>query len=195
MGENANNDVNVVNGTDAGSPEGAPARAELSVEEKYAELLAENKRLKRATDKATSEAADYKKQLMASKSDSERAAMEKAERDAALMEELQALRKESAVNKYAKSFLALGYTEKQANAAAEAQYSGDTDELFRIQREYQTEYEKRVKADLMKSMPAPNIGNDDTITITQAQFDAMGYNDRLKLFNEHPTVYAKLAGH
>ena len=192
MEENSNVNVNGSN-IDAGNGTDAPAKAELSVEEKYAELLAENKRLKRATDKATGEAAEYKKQLMASKSESERAAMEKAERDAAMMEELQALRKESAVNKYAKSFLALGYSEKQATAAAEAQYAGEFEELFRIQREYQSEYEKCVKAELMKSMPAPNIGNDDTITITQAQFDAMGYMDRLKLFNEHPTVYNKLA--
>lgn len=172
---------------------GAPAQTELSVEERLAELLAENKRLKRASDKASSEAADYKKQLMASKSDSERAAMEKAERDAKLQEELQALRKESAVNRFAKSFMGLGYSEKNAMLAAEAQYGGDYDELNRLQAEHQSNMEKKIRAELMKSMPAPSIGNDDTITVTQAQFDSMTYTERLNLYRDHPTVYAKLA--
>lgn len=195
MGEE-NTNTNATVGTEAqaqSSQDSTKAQAELSVEERLAELLAENKRLKRASDKASSEAADYKKQLMASKSDSERAAMEKAERDAALQEELQALRKESAVNRFAKSFMGLGYSEKNAMAAAEAQYSGDYDELNRLQADHQANMEKKIRAELMKSMPAPSIGNDDSITVTQAQFDNMGYAERVKLFNEHPTVYAKLA--
>ena len=191
MGEEANINTNAT--TETGTPAETQQKDNMSTEDRLAELLAENKRLKRASDKATSEAASYKKQLMDSKSESERAAMEKAERDAAMREELETLRKESAINKYAKSFVALGYSEKQAMLAAEAQYTGDTDTLFHIQQEHQTEYEKRIKADLMKSMPVPSIGNDDGITITQKQFDEMDYMDRVKLFNEHPDVYAKLA--
>ena len=94
--------------------------ATKTAEEMYAELLAENKRMKKAFDKASSEAADYKKQLMATKSDAEKLSIEKAERDAALKEELEMLRKESKVNKYAKSFMACGYTEEMATKAAEA---------------------------------------------------------------------------
>ena len=185
----------ITNGTATPSePEvGAPAQAELSVEERLAELLAENKRLKRASDKASSEAADYKKQLMASKSDSERAAMEKAERDAKLQEELQTLRKTVAISNFAKSYMGLGYGEKNAMLAAEAQYGGDYDELNRLQAEHQSNLEKKIRAELMKSMPAPSIGNDDTITVTQAQFDSMTYTERLNLYRDHPTVYAKLA--
>ena len=171
----------------------APAQTEPSVEERLAQLMAENKRLKRASDKATSEAADYKKQLMASKSDSERAAMEKAERDAKMMEELEALRKESAINKFAKNYIGLGYPEKQAMQAAEAQFMGDYEALNILQKQHQEEIEKRIKADLMKSMPSPSVGNDDSITVTQDQFDKMTYQEQLKLFREHPTVYAKLA--
>ena len=75
---NENGNENIVN------PD-APVQADASVEERLAQLMAENKRLKRASDKAASEAADYKKQLMASKTDSERVAMEKAEKDAQMM--------------------------------------------------------------------------------------------------------------
>ena len=179
------------NGTDNPTPEAK--EPEKTLEERFAELMAENMRLKKASDKATSEAANYKRELMASKTDAEKVAMEKAERDAAMREELETLRKESAINKFAKNFISLGYSDKQAMLAAEAQYGGDYDELNRLQMEHQSNLEKRIKADLMKSMPAPSIGNDDSITITQKQFDEMSYKERLQLFNEHPTVYARLA--
>ena len=169
-----------------------PKAETKTAEELYAELLAENKRMKKAFDKASGEAAEYKRQLMATKSDAEKLSMEKAERDAALKEELEALRKESKVNKFAKSFMACGYSEEMATKAAEAQYSGDTDELFRLQKLHSDNMAKQIRADIMKSMPVPATGNDDDVHITQEQFDNMSYREQLELFEKHPTVYEKL---
>lgn len=166
-----------------------PKAETKTAEEMYAELLAENKRMKKAFDKASSEAADYKKQLMATKSDAEKLSMEKAERDAALKEELEALRKESKVNKFAKSFMACGYTEEMATKAAEAQYSGDTDELFRIQKAHNENMAKQIRADIMKTMPVPATGNDDDIHLTQEQFDKMSYLELKDLYEKHPAIY------
>ena len=167
--------------------------ATKTAEEMYAELLAENKRMKKAFDKASREAADYKKQLMATKSDAEKLSIEKAERDAALKEELEMLRKESKVNKYAKSFMACGYTEEMATKAAEAQYSGDTDELFRIQKLHTDNMAKQIRADIMKSMPAPATGNDDEVHLTQEQFDKMSYLELKDLYEKHPEIYKRFA--
>ena len=163
-----------------------------TAEELYAELLAENKRMKKAVDKATADASDWKKKFLATQSESEKLSMEKAERDAALKEELEMLRKESKVNKFAKSFMACGYTEEMATKAAEAQYSGDTDELFRLQKLHSDNMAKQIRADIMKSMPVPATGNDDDVHITQEQFDNMSYREQLELFEKHPTVYEKL---
>ena len=179
--------------TETTEPKAEEPKAETkTAEELYAELLAENKRMKKAFDKASGEAAEYKRQLMATKSDAEKLSMEKAERDAALKEELEALRKESKVNKYAKSFMACGYSEEMATKAAEAQYSGDTDELFRLQKLHSENMAKQIRADIMKSMPVPATGNDDDVHITQEQFDNMSYREQLELFEKHPTVYEKL---
>ena len=167
--------------------------ATKTAEEMYAELLAENKRMKKAFDKASSEAADYKKQLMATKSDAEKLSIEKAERDAALKEELEMLRRESKVNKYAKSFMACGYTEEMATKAAEAQYSGDTDELFRIQKLHTENMAKQIRAEIMKSMPAPATGNDDAPHITQEQFDKMTIREQTEIYEKYPALYEKLA--
>jgi DNA repair exonuclease SbcCD ATPase subunit len=55
--------------------------------------------------------------------------------------------------------------------------------------------EKAVKEELLKSTPTPPAGGSggDT-TITKEQFDAMGYSERLKLFNEQPELYKQFIG-
>jgi len=169
-----------------------PKAETKTAEEMYAELLADNKRMKKAIDKATADASEWKKKYMATQSESEKLSMEKAERDAALKEELEALRKESKVNKFAKSFMACGYTQGVGTKAGERQDSGDTDELFRLQKLHSDNMAKQIRADIMKSMPVPATGNDDGVHITQEQFDNMSYREQLELFEKHPTVYEKL---
>lgn len=182
-----------VDETKGNEPKADEPKAETkTAEEMYAELLADNKRMKKAVDKATADASEWKKKFLATQSESEKMSMEKAERDAALKEELEALRKESKVNKYAKSFMACGYSEEMATKAAEAQYSGDTDELFRLQKLHSDNMAKQIRADIMKSMPVPATGNDDGVHITQEQFDKMTYMEQLDLFEKHPSVYEKL---
>ena len=195
MDENIKTTVDEGAKTASNSAADATPKQTKTAEEMYAELLAENKRVKKAFDKASSEAADYKKQLMATKTESEKLSMEKAERDAALKEELEALRRESKVNKYAKSFMSVGYSEEMATKAAEAQFDGDTDELFRIQKLYANETEKRIRAEIMKTMPTPATGNDDSIQLTQKQFDEMTYREQLDLFEKHPSVYERFTKH
>ncbi len=168
-----------------------PKAETKSAEEMYAELLAENKRLKKAVDKSASDASGWKKKYMDTQSESEKLSMEKAERDAALREELEMLRKESQVNKLAKSFMGMGYPEDMASKAAEAQFSGDADELLRIQKQHIDNLEKKIRAELMKKMPVPATGNDDEIHLTQEQFDAMSYREQLELYEKHPSVYEK----
>lgn len=162
---------------------------EVSVQEQLAELLAENKRLKKSVDKASSEAASYKKQFMATKTEQEQAAMEKAEQAAAMKEELESLRKENTVNKYVNSYLTLGYSEKLAKQAAEAQYENDVETLFSIQKTVQDEFEKSVRSKILKEMPAPTGGNDEGFHISEKEFNGLSYRERVKLKREHPEAY------
>lgn len=187
--------TNVAEDATTAATDGEPVKQTRTAEEQIAELLAETKRLKKAVDKSSADASSWKKKYMETQSESEKLSMEKAERDAALKEELEALRRESKVNKYAKSFMSIGYSEEMATKAAEAQFDGDTDELFRIQKIYASETEKRIRADIMKSMPVPSTSNDDSIQLTQEQFDAMTYREQLDLFENHPSVYEKFTKH
>lgn len=164
-------------------------KKEVSVQDQLAELLAENKRLKKSVDKASSEAASYKKQFMATKTEQEQAAMEKAEQAAAMKEELESLRKENTVNKYVNSYLTLGYSEKLAKQAAEAQYENDVETLFAIQKTVQDEFEKSVRSKILKEMPAPTGGNDEGFHISKQDFNGLSYRERVELKREHPEAY------
>lgn len=114
-------------------------------------------------DKATSEAADYKKKWKAASSDQEQKAIEDAEKQAAIEEELKALRRSNKVSEYEKQHLALKYDEKDAKEIAEALYDGDMDTVFRLQKKHEEALQKSIKADLMKQMPTPPSGNQTTV--------------------------------
>lgn len=131
-------------------------------DEIIASLRLENAKLKRATDKATSEASEYKKKLRDKQSVEEIEAQEKAEREAQRDEEIKQLRKENEVNKLEKTFLGLGYySEEQAHKSAVAQYDGDMETVFAIQREVQEKIKNDVKAEIIANNPEINSGEGE----------------------------------
>ena len=134
---------------------------DVSLAEQVAQLKVQNAKLKKANDKATSEAASYKKQLREKQTAEEIALQEKAEKEAEREEQFQKLLRENTITKFEKNFLALGYPADLAAKAAAAQCDNDTDELFSIQQTFIEEKEKTMKADWMKSMPKPPAGNSD----------------------------------
>jgi len=144
-------------------PEPTP-EPELSAEEQMQQIRIDNARLKKAMDKAASEAASYKKQLNAKMSADEVALQEKAEQEAEREEKFNQLVKENTVNKLAKNYMKLGYPEDKATEAATAQHEGDTEKLFKIQGEIQQLLVKQKEAEWIKSRPqvSSGVGEDDT---------------------------------
>lgn len=132
-----------------------------SVEEQLQQALIENAKLKKEKDRASTEAADYKKKYNATLTDAQKAAQEKATKEAEREEKYNQLLKENTVNKLEKKFLALGYPEEKANQAAIAQYDNDTDTLFKIQGEMQQAAVKKAEAEWLKNRPAVNTGAGD----------------------------------
>ena len=77
----------------------APAHdPEQSAEDRIQELMTENAKLKKAQEKAASEAADYKKKYNATLSEKEKASLEKAEKEAEREERYQKLLRENEIN-------------------------------------------------------------------------------------------------
>lgn len=141
---------------DSGKDEPQP-----SIEEQMQQLRIENAKLKKAQEKAATDAADWKKKYNATLSDAEKLAQEKADKEAEKDAELARLRKESAVSKYEKNFLTLGYSQELAKKAAEAQFDGDTDTLFLVQSQAQEAIVKAKEAEWYKNRPEINTGAED----------------------------------
>ena len=177
------------------SPEPTPTseptpEPQLSTEEQLQQALVEVEKLKRAQEKAASDAADWKKKYNATLTDAQKAAQEKAEKEAERQEQFDKLLKENTVNKLSKNFLKLGYPEDKAEEAANAQYDGDTETLFRIQSEVQESLIKQKEAEWLKSRPMVTTGvGDEKANVTKEQFDRMGYSQRVEFKQKYPETY------
>lgn len=114
-------------------------------------------------DRANTEAADYKKKWRGALSEAEQKAQDEKEKQSAMENELNQLRKESKIAAYEKSYLGLGYDEKSAKEVAEAMFDGDMDTVFAIQKKFQDNKERSIKAELMKNMSMAPSGNQVTV--------------------------------
>lgn len=144
--------------------------ADMSPEEKLAALegyefespksedASEVQRLKAALDKASSEAAGYKKQLRAKQSDDEAKAQQEAEAREAMQQELESLRKDKAIGTYQAKFLGLGYSAEDAKKAAEALQAGDFDSVFATQEKFIDAAKKEAVAGSLKQQPGLTPG-------------------------------------
>jgi len=177
------------------APEPAPTptpdpEPELSEAEQMQQMRVEMAKLKKAQEKAASEAADYKKKYNATLSESEQKKQEEAEKQAERDEEFEKLKKENTVTKYEKNYLTLGYPQELATKAANAQYDNDTDALFKIQSDFQSILKKNMEAEWLKSRPVPMVGaGEEKTTVTKEQFSKMGYAKRVEFKQKYPETY------
>lgn len=159
-GDNAEDELNDISDDDVELEENSDADSPKLAEENAA-LKVQIAKMKKAMDKTASDTARYKKQLREKQTAEEIALQEKAEKEAEREEAYQKLLKENTVTKYEKNFLALGYSEELATRAANAQYDGDTEELFKIQQDFQSALLKQKEAEWAKSRPNPQAGNGE----------------------------------
>lgn len=137
----------------------------MTAEEKVDALLkldlpdnsAELARMKSALDKATSEAADYKKQLKGKLTEDEAAAAEREAKWAEMEAKLKQLELEKLESTYKASYLAMkGYDEKLAEDTAKALAAGDMEKVFANQQKASAAYEKQLRSELVKQDPKPD---------------------------------------
>lgn len=143
---------------------------------------------KELLDKATSEAAGYKKQLREKLSEDEKAKEERDEQFKALTEEVEALRTEKAIDSAAKRWMSLGYDEKLATETAKAMVSGDTEKVFANHAKFIAEKEKSLKAELLKDTPTPPAG-EGSKGMTKEAFRKLTLAEKAKFAEEQPEQY------
>ncbi len=169
----------------------------MTAEEKLAALealeLPDVDKMKSALDKATSEAAGFKKQLRERMTEDEAAKAKAAEDMASIMAELDRYRAKDAINEYTVQFLGLGYDEKLAKSTAEALHKGDMSVMFKNHALFVAEREKSMKAELLKNTPTPPAGEGDKGTSKEA-FQKMTLAEKQKFATENPEAYKEFYG-
>ena len=142
-------------------------------------------------DKKASEAAEFSRQLKAKMTDEEAAKAKAAEEREAIMEELEALRKDKAISEYTTQFMSIGYDEALAKSTATALHGGDMQTMFKNHAAFTVAREKALKAELLKGTPTPPAG-DGKKTITRDDFKKMSLIEKQKFATENPEQYKQI---
>ena len=114
--------------------------------------------LKAAMDKATSEAAGYRRQLREKQTDEERAKLESEETLKALQAELAEFKQREQISTAKAAFLGGGFDEKTADIAANAFISGDLEKISTALKTFKETIEAGAKSALMAGTPRPEGG-------------------------------------
>lgn len=176
--------------TEKVEPPKTSINAEADVQAQLQQLMLENAKLKRATDKATSEASEFKKKWRASLSEVEQASLEKAEREAEREEQFNALLRENNINKAEKTYLALGYTSDEASRMAVAEVDNDFDSRTKIMAEVDARKKKEYEAEWINNRPSVNAGvGGEKAPITKEEFERLGYKDIVDFKSKYPETY------
>ena len=171
----------------------AEIEAALADIEFPADQSAEVERLKNALSKSNSENAEWKKKHREALSEEERKAQETADLIKQLKDQNTELLRESAVSKHKAKFLSMGYEESLAGEAAVAMADGDMEKLFSFQQKHQEAFEKKIRADALKSTPKPVPDKADG-AMTLDKFKKMSAQERLEFSEKNPDEYKTLYG-
>ena len=198
MEENKNTDVTpVVEGQDVQPKQEEKPVEPVETDKKHSEedvqkLMTELAKARRDRDKASSEAAEFKKKYRESLSEVEQANMEKAEREAAREEEFKALKREVEINRLEKTYLAMGWTADEASRMATAEADGDMDAKLKVMTEAQERQKKDLEKNILASYGNVNVGASGSSTVTPEQFEKMSIAERSNLFRENKAEYDRL---
>lgn len=119
----------------------------------------ETLKLKEAFNKASSEVAEYKRQLRAKETAEETAKREAAEREKSIMEELNQLRRERTASTYTAKYMEIGYDAETARALADTLPDGLGDEFFTRQKSFLEDTIQKTKAQVLNQQPQPTAGS------------------------------------
>lgn len=116
-------------------------------------------KLKEALNKASSQAADYKRQLHEKMTADELAKAQREEAEKALREELATLRRERTTSTYTAKYMGIGYDADTAKALAETLPDGLDDSFFDKQKSFLDNTIQQTKAQLLSQQPQPTAGS------------------------------------
>mgnify|MGYP002521640029 CR=1 FL=1 len=185
----------ITNGADVTTTNKAEVQTNPDVATLQAELekfRIENEKLRAAQTNASADASKYKRELASRMTEQEKAAAETKELIETLKAENEALKRSQALAENEAGFIGAGFDGETAKKAAEAFFDKDFKAFIKTLGDFITAHDKALNADAIRNTPKPGTGNTGAPSITQEQFDKMGYSERLKIYNEQPELYKTL---
>lgn len=146
---------------------------------------------KKLFDKTASELASLKKQNRELLSTEERIKKEQEDEFNEMKLKLEALENEKKIGEITAQFLSLGYDNQLAKDTAEAVINGDNETVFKNQKAHQDAMQKRIKMELAKGTPEPQIKNDQK-TMTLDKLRSMDIRERMAFQRSNPEEYKAL---
>lgn len=146
----------------------------MSAEEKLAVLesldindgASEIENYKKMINKASSEAAEWKRKHNALLTEEEQAKVARDTEFQAMKDRVDTLEKEKTIATYNASFASMGYKPEMATKIAEALADGKMNEVFAYMKQHGDNKEKELRAEILKSTPTPSTagGVDKPLT-------------------------------
>ena len=167
-------------------------KEEKKPEPSQQDLLKEIAKLKRERDKASSEAADFKKKWKSTLTEKETLDEEKAEREAEREAKFAEMERTIKINDLAENYMEEGYSKDLAKKMAVAEVDGDTETQHQIRLQQKANERKEWEKEFYKNRPQINAGTGDGKSYSKEQFEAMTMIERTKLRRENPAEYDRL---
>ena len=142
-------------------------------------------KLKAAVDKASSEAADYKKQLNAKLSDEELKQQETAATMQAMQEKLAEYEQREKLSTAKAAFLGGGFDEATAAAAAGAFIAGDIEKMSAAVKKFRETIVASAKSELMGNAPKPDGGSGAKVRTKEDILKIADYSEMQAAIEEY----------
>lgn len=146
----------------------------MSAEEKVNALLdyeyeapkqdesAELARVRAALNKASGEAAEYKRALREKQTEAERAEADRLEHENALQEQLKAYQTRERISTYKAQYMSIGYDAVTAETLANATPEGMADDFFATQKAFLENQRQRILTESINNQPSLSVGTPPT---------------------------------
>ena len=157
------------------------------IEKHHNDLVSEKAKLKKRTDELSSEIADRKKADLEKLSEDEKTKLHYEEIEKTNKE----LSRKIALNEKINDLMSIGYEKDLAKKYAEAELDGKS--TIEYQKQFMEAKLEAQKQDLLKQTKEPTMTDPNGSVKTKEDFDKLGYEGQVKLYNEHPEIYKQFA--
>lgn len=155
--------------------------------EKFNSLNGDVKKHKDLLSARNSEIAEYKRKEQEKLTEEEKTKLHYEEME----KEIASLKRKDSLNTKINDLMSLGYDKDLATKYANAELDGKS--TIEFQKQFMEAKLEAQKKELLNNTPNPKLNNPDGSVKTKEDFDKLGYEGQVKLYNEHPEIYKQFA--